>query len=82
MIFGKTFSEKQIESKGRDYDDAVANLKRQIVKAIASEREACALLADSHKLQHEGRDYPPGIRNAVQLEAGAIAEAIRARGSQ
>ena len=43
------------------------------------EREACAKIADAHVTQHEDRNYPTGIKPAVQLEGRSIADAIRNR---
>jgi hypothetical protein len=53
-----------------------------IAAAVAYEREACAAIADQHVKEHEDSakaGYPPGVRDAVQLEGRCIAAAIRVR---
>lgn len=72
IFYGKTFQEKQIERKGRDYDDDVRKLKGEIERW---RREASAVVdtyyVASGKLVIDGQDgYDPIRALRIHLERG------------
>jgi hypothetical protein len=61
----------------RNRDD-ISDTALRLYRMMMEERERCAKIADAHVAQHDNcHDYPPGLRQALQLEGRSIAEAIR-----
>lgn len=48
MFFGKTFQEKQIESKGRGYDDATAKLAARVAALESWAKDVLPEMRHSH----------------------------------
>ncbi len=72
MTLGKTFAEKQLEQKGKDYDYDVAKLRRRIAELEAENkrlREALERAAGAIQAMHVGHSHTGENGEAVLARA-------------